>query len=113
MSGQFLDCLDIFWIIHTVSGLSSESFWIVGKVFGLSRECLDFPDDFCESCDSGESDDFGRFGETSDFGEFDDSGEFGDFGESGDSGEFGESGDSGDFGDLVNLVILVNMVKIW
>ena len=68
---------------------------------------------FCESCDSGESDDFGRFGEISDFGEFDDSGEFGDFGESGDSGEFGESGDSGDFGDLVNPVILVNMVKIW
>ena len=65
---------------------------------------------FCESCDSGESDDFGRFGEISDFGEFDDSGEFG---ESGDSGEFGESGDSGDFGDLVNPVILVNMVKIW
>ena len=68
---------------------------------------------FCESCDSGESDDFGRFGEISDFGEFDDSGEFGDFGESGDSGDFGESGDSGDFGDLVNPVILVNMVKIW
>ena len=28
---------------------------------------------FCESCDSGESDDFGRFVEISDFGEFDDS----------------------------------------
>ena len=73
-SRKFLDFLEGFWIVRTVSSL-----------WGFDR--------FLESGDFGESGEFG------DFGKSDDSDESGDFSKCGDCGGSKESGDSSKSGE--------------
>ena len=80
---KFLDYLEGFWIVRTVSSL-----------WGFDK--------FLELGDFGESGEFGNFSKSDDSGKSGDSGEFclfGDFSRCGDSGGSNESGDSSESGE--------------